>query len=107
MEVHHELGCGFLEAIYQEAPEIAFLEENIPFEREKVLDGFFRKQMLKKKYLADFICYGEIIIELKANENIANRDMAQVLNYLKATNKRLGLLINFGGMSLEYRRIIR
>ena len=107
MEVHKELGCGFLEAIYQEALEISFHDRNIPYEREKQLDVFFRNQLLKKKYLADFICYDEIIIELKANECIIPKDIAQVLNYLKASNKKLGLLINFGALGLQYKRIIR
>jgi len=106
MEVHRELGCGFLEPVYQEALSIVFREKQIPFIREKVLDIEFRGRVLDKKYVADFICFDEIIVELKATDGLADHDMAQVLNYLKATGKRLGLLVNFGQTKLQYKRVI-
>lgn len=106
MKVHAELGHGFLEAVYQEALAMLFDERHIPYEKEKILEIEFRGKYLKKKYIADFICYDEVIIELKAVSELNNNHFSQVLNYLKATNKKIGLLINFGAESLEYRRII-
>ena len=105
MKVHSELGSGFLEAVYQEALSIMFRNEKIPFEKEKLLEIEFLGQKLNKKYIADFICFDEIIIETKAVKELNNVHIAQVFNYLKATNKKLGLLINFGAESLEYKRI--
>ena len=106
MEVHNELGHGFLEPVYQEALSIVFQENNIPFIKEQVLDIHFKGRLLNKKYVADFICYDEIIVELKALETLAPEHTAQVLNYLKATGKKLGLLINFGTTKLQYKRVI-
>ncbi|MGD9992114.1 MAG: GxxExxY protein [Salinivirgaceae bacterium] len=106
MEVHNELGCGFLEAVYQEALEIVLQEKKIPFEREKVLDIEFRGSLLVKKYIADFICFNEVIVELKAADGLTDIDLAQVLNYLKATKKKIGLLVNFGATKLQYKRVI-
>ncbi len=107
MEVHSELGSGFLEAVYQEALSIVFDENKIPYEREKTLNILFKKRILKKHYSADFYCYNKIIVELKAVNNLTNNDLSQVLNYLKATNQKIGLLINFGTERLEYKRVIR
>ena len=106
MDVHNELGCGFLEPVYQEALSLVFYENKIPFVKEKVLDIEFRGRVLDKKYVADFICFNEVIVELKATDGLADHDIAQVLNYLKATGKKLGLLINFGTTKLQYRRVI-
>lgn len=106
MEVHNELGHGFLEAVYQEAMSIVFFERSIPFTKEHVLDIYFKGRLLEKKYVADFFCYNEVIVELKAADGLGDHDIAQVLNYLKATGKKIGLLINFGNPRLEYRRII-
>jgi len=106
MEVHNELGHGFLEAVYQEALEIVFIEKGLPYQREKLLDIKFRRAFLKKKYVADFICYDNIIVELKAAEALTNDDLAQAINYLKATGNNLALLINFGCKKLEYKRVI-
>ncbi|MEN8120230.1 MAG: GxxExxY protein [Bacteroidota bacterium] len=107
MEVHSELGPGFLEAVYQEALSIVFNEKEIPYEQEKKLKILFRGKTLKKKYSADFFCYDKIIVELKAANKLNNNDLSQVLNYLKATNQEIGLLINFGAEQLEYKRVIR
>ena len=106
MELHNELGCGFLEAVYQEALAIVFEENRIPYQQEKVLDIVFRDRILKKKYVADYICYNDVLIELKATDGLHPEHTSQVLNYLKATGKRIGLLINFGTTKLQYKRII-
>jgi GxxExxY protein len=106
MEVHNELGCGFLEAVYQEALSLVFLEKNIPFDREKVLDINFKGKVLTKKYVADFVCFDKVVVELKATEGICDQNIAQVLNALKATKLKIGLLINFGTAKLQYKRII-
>lgn len=82
------------------------IDKGIPYQREKVLDIYFKGQLLQKKYVADFICYDEVIVELKALSGLTENDLAQVLNYLKATGKKIGLLINFGTNSLQYKRII-
>jgi GxxExxY protein len=107
MEVHKELGAGFLEAVYQEALEKELAIQNIPFKREAILPIYYKNILLQKVYIADFICYDKIIVELKALSALNTEHMAQLLNYLKATDLKLGLLINFGKSSLEYKRIIR
>ncbi|RME04000.1 MAG: GxxExxY protein [Bacteroidetes bacterium] len=107
MEVHRHLGCGFLEAVYQEAMEIEYQKQGIPYYREKVLEIQYKGIPLQKTYIADFVCYDKIIVELKALNSLSSEHLAQVLNYLKATGYRLGLLINFGAESLQYKRIIR
>ena len=106
-EVHKELGAGFLEAIYQEALECEFLERGIPYKKEVKLKVNYKGKSLKKEYFADFICYDKIIIELKALDELAGPHESQVINYLKATNLELGLLINFGQSSLKYKRLVR
>ncbi len=107
MEVHSGLGSGFLEAVYQEALVIEFEKRGIPFEREAKVEITYKGQLLKKYYEADFICYNKIIVETKALEELIGKHEAQVLNYLKATGLKLGLLINFGTESLDYRRLVR
>jgi len=107
MEVHKELGCGFLEAVYQEALSLVLLEKGIPFAREKVLDVVFREKVLNKKYIADFVCFDKVVVELKATEGLCDQNIAQVLNALKATKLKIGLLVNFGTTRLQYKRIIR
>jgi len=107
MEVHSELGCGFLEAVYQEALELEFQFRKIPYRREAKLDIYYKDILLKKYYEADFICYDKIIVELKALSGLTSEHESQLLNYLKATNLRVGLLINFGKQSLEYKRMVK
>ena len=107
IEVHNELGCGFLEAVYQEALEIELQKRKIPYKREALINIKYKGHKLQKEYFADFICYGNIIVELKALNKIEDLHKSQVINYLKATNMKLGLLINFGGEQLEYKRLIR
>jgi len=105
--VHRELGTGFLEAVYQEALEIELQDRHIPFESQKLLTIFYKGLLLRKEYIADLVCYGSIIVELKALDQLSGREEAQILNYLKATGFRVGLLINFGsGTKLEWKRFV-
>ena len=106
MEVFNELGSGFLEPIYQEALEVALLDAGIPFVREKELTVFFRGKPLKKKYYADFVIGEEVILELKAVQRILPEHKAQLMNYLKATKKPLGFIINFHGDKLTWDRVV-
>ena len=106
MEVHRQLGCGFLEPVYQEALAIEFARQDIPFCREVKLQLAYKGQALDTKYSADFICYGSVIIELKALSRMGGTEEAQVISYLKATGHEVGLLINFGNRSLEHRRFV-
>ena len=106
MSVHTELGMGFLEAVYGDALAIELERRHIPFEREKSIHIMYKGQKLNHYYVADFLCYGDIIVELKAVEQIQSVHMAQVLNYLSATGFKLALLINFGEKSLKYKRIV-
>ena len=107
MEVHNVLGNGFLEAVYQEALEIEFKKRGIPFKREQKLEIIYKDITLQKTYDADFVCYDKIIVETKATSHLTGSDEAQVINYLKATGFKLGILINFGAPSLEYKRLVR
>ena len=105
MEVHNELGNGFLEAVYQEALEREFILQGIEYEREKLLPVIYKGQTLNKEYYADFLCFNEIIVELKAVSTLSKSHKAQVINYLKASGKEIGLLVNFGETSLKWERI--
>ena len=108
IEVHKELGPGFLEPVYQEAMEIELSELKIPFEALKKLFIRYKSHQLKKEYETDLICYENIIVEIKALDRLSGKEEAQVLNYLKATGFRVGLLINFGSVGkLEWKRFIR
>jgi len=106
MAVHRELGTGFLEAVYQEALEEEFNIRNIPYVREEQLLINYKGKMLNKKYQADFICYDNIIVEIKAILALQGIHKSQLINYLKVTNLNLGILVNFGQQSLESRRVI-
>ncbi len=100
-EVYKRLGCGFLEKVYQEALEQEFKFRNIPYEREKEFKIKYRDSFLHQTYIADFVCYGKIIIELKAVEEILGIHKAQVINYLNISNMKIGILVNFN----SYERI--
>jgi GxxExxY protein len=104
--VHSELGCGFLEAVYQEALAIELKLRGIPFEQEKKLLIEYKGITLNKFYVADFVCYGKIIVETKALSALTSEHEAQLLNYLKATGLSIGLLANFGEKSLKFKRMI-
>jgi len=106
MAVHQELGGGFLEAVYQEALEREFLFRNIAYKREIPITIYYKNEPLNKSYIADFICFGEIIVELKALSALTAEHQAQVLNYLAASRLKLGLILNFGKSNLEYKRMI-
>ena len=106
MAVHRELGCGFLEAVYQEALEEEFKLRSIPYVREQLLTITYKGKLLSKKYQADFICYKNIIVELKALSELNTTHQSQLINYLKVTNIKLGLLVNFGRRSLETKRVV-
>ena len=106
MNVHRELGNGFQESIYQEALEIELKLQRIPYQKEKELNVFYRGIELQKKFYADFVCFNKIIVEIKALSQLVSEHDAQVLNYLKATDFKLGVLINFGVPALEYKRIV-
>ncbi len=95
-EVYREMGCGFLEAVYQECLEREFIIQNIPFYSQKDLALHDKGERLSQSYRPDFICFDQIIVEIKAVKDLANEHRAQVHNYLKATSLRLGLLVNFG-----------
>jgi GxxExxY protein len=106
MEVHRELGCGFLEAVYQEALEIELGEPGVPFRRQAELPIRYKGRGLKKTYCADLITHDTVVVELKALAKLSGAEEAQVINYLKATGLGVGLLLNFGACSLEYRRFV-
>ena len=105
--VHQELGYGFLEAVYQEALEKEFQIRNIQYKREMPLQIYYKNEPLEKCYIADFVCFDKIIVELKALSAITSEHIGQVMNYLTATKLKLGLIINFGKKSLEHKRIIK
>ena len=106
METHRVLGSGFLEAVYQEALEKEFTLRCIPYDREFQLRIKYKDFLLEKEYVADFICYDKIILELKALSSINTEHEAQVINYLKASEYKLGLLVNFGSLKLQYKRLV-
>jgi GxxExxY protein len=106
MAVHQELGHGFLEAVYQEALEKEFHLRAIPFAREKPITIYYKNSPLKKGYIADFLCYEKIIIELKALTAIAGEHKSQIINYRAASGLSLGIIINFGKPRLEHIRVV-
>ena len=105
MEVHRILGTGFVESVYEESLAIEFDLRKIPYERQKPIDVLY-KDRLAKQFVCDFIVYDKIIVELKAIRKISDIEQTQVLNYLKATELNLGLLLSFGNSSLEVKRLI-
>ena len=106
IEVHKELGCGFLEAVYQEALGREFTSQGIPFKSQPVVQIIYKGRPLNKTYQPDFVCYEEVILEIKAISNLSGIEEAQLINYLKATGLKVGLLINFGAKSLEHKRLV-
>ena len=106
LEVHKELGCGFLEAVYQEALGREFAIQDIPFKAQPVVQIFYKGNPMDKTYQPDFVCYDEVIIEIKAISALTGLEEAQLINYLKASGLKVGLLINFGAKSLEQKRFV-
>ena len=107
IEVHRELGPGFLDEVYQESMDLELSSRSIPFDAQKRLRIKYKGHTLNKMYFADFLCYNEAIVEIKALGRLSGREHAQVLNYLKATGHSVGVLINFGSEGrLEWKRSI-
>ena len=106
MEVHRELGHGFLEIVYKDALEILFRQNNIPYEREKEYTIMFKGIILKHNFFADFVVFDKIILEVKSAAGLADDHVARTINYLKTSGNKLGLLVNFGRMKLEYKRLV-
>lgn len=106
LEVHKIIGCGFTEPLYQEALEQELSLRGIPFVREKNYHFTYKGKVLEKTFRPDFVCYDKVIVELKTVTEFTDEHYAQVYNYLKATGSELGILINFGKRSLEYKRIL-
>lgn len=104
MEVHRRIGPGFLELVYHEALEIEFAARKIPFASEVRIPIKYRDQTLKSFFQADFICFGQVIVEIKAVKELTNIEEAQTLNYLRVARLSVGLLINFGAPSLQRKR---
>lgn len=106
MEVHRVLGGGLLEAVYKEALEIEFRENNIPYEREKEFIIDYKNHKLTKRFYADFVVFDEVILEVKATKIIVDSNLAQTLNYLAITKNRLGIIANFSINSLQQKRLV-
>jgi GxxExxY protein len=104
MEVHRELGCGYLEPVYVEALEIELHARRIPYRREVSLPITYKGHLLKRFYRVDFICHDEVLVEVKALQSLGSIEEAQLINYLCAAKRARGLLLNFGTRSLQYKR---
>ena len=105
MEVHKILGAGFLENVYEEALAIEFDLRKIPYERQRIFNVLYKGRRAKQ-FICDFVVYDKVIVELKAIKEISNIEKSQIINYLKVTGMKLGLLLNFGSNSLEIKRLI-
>ncbi|NMB72731.1 MAG: GxxExxY protein [Bacteroidales bacterium] len=106
MEVHNNLGAGFLEIVYKDALEYEFKKAKIPFEREKMYEVNYKGIILPHKFFADFVVFDKIILEVKAISAISDEFIAQALNYLKVSGNQLALVVNFGELKLNYKRIV-
>jgi len=106
MEVHRQLGSRFLEPVYQSALEREFYSNSVPFIREKELQVLYKGLPLDVRYRADFVCFGDVLVELKALDRLSDRDDSQVINYLAVSQISRGLLLNFGASSLQFRRFV-
>lgn len=106
-EVYKEKGCGFLEAVFQECLEMELADRGLPFQAQPQLSLQYKGRSLKQKYQPDFVCFGKVILEIKAVSKLTDEHRAQLHNYLKATGLRVGLLVNFGHFPLvEHERIV-
>ena len=107
MEVYYRLGRGFLEPVYQEAMEIELKHRRIPFQAKKSISIRYREFLLNKKYEPDLVCFNQVIVELKAPDRLSRSEECQLLNYMRATSSRVGVLINFGSSPrLEWKRYV-
>jgi GxxExxY protein len=106
MEVHNNLGAGFLEIVYKDALEYEFNQAGILYTREKMYEVIYKGKILPHRFYADFVVEDKIILEVKANKQIANEFIAQTINYLKVSGNKVGVLINFGEASLNFNRIV-
>ena len=105
-EVHNNLGAGFLEIVYKDALEYEFRKAGIPYEREKEYTVNYKDIILPHKFYADFVVFDKIILEIKAVSGIADEFVAQAINYLKVSGNQLALIVNFGELQLNYKRIV-
>jgi GxxExxY protein len=106
MEVHRVLGAGYLEVFYKDALKIEFSSRAIPFDADVPCNAEYKGHPLRGTYKMDFVCFGEVVLEVKARSNTGPADHAQVISYLANSKLRIGLLLNFGGDRLDYRRFI-
>lgn len=106
MEVHNTLGAGFLEVVYKDALELEFFKSGIPFEREKEYIVNYKGTILPHHFIADFVVFDQIILEVKGVKSIAEEHIAQTLNYLKVSGNEIALLVNFGEIKLNYKRLL-
>ena len=105
-EVHNNLGAGFLEIVYKDALEYEFKRAGIPFQREVEYEVKYKDIILPHKFCADFVVFNKIILEIKAVNGIADEHIAQSINYLKVSSNKLALLVNFGELKLQYKRLV-
>ena len=106
MEVHNYLGFGFSEIVYKDALEIEFKNAKIDFERERKYEVKYKGIVVPHLFYADFIVFGKIILEIKGKKDIADADLAQAINYLKVSDNKLAIIVNFGEEKLNYKRIV-
>lgn len=106
IEAHKQLGSGFLEIVYKDALVHEFNFKGIRFEREKMYEIVYKSTILPHKFYADFVVFDQIILEIKAKEGIASEDMAQTINYLKCSNCKVGLILNFGKSKIDIKRVL-
>jgi GxxExxY protein len=106
MEVHRVLGCGFLELAYYEPFEIELAARHVPFQRDVELPIIYKGKRMRRTYRVDYICYDDVVVEIKALSMLGSIEEAQLINYIRVANKERGLLLNFGTRSLQYRRFV-
>lgn len=106
MEVHRQLGCGFLETVYQEALALELNNRDVPYSRELRFPVSYKRHPLSTRYRPDFVCFDSVIVEVKALSRLSSVEESQVINYLKVTGYHTGLLLNFGARSLQQRRFV-
>jgi GxxExxY protein len=106
LDVHKHLGHGFLEIVYKDALELEFRRQGIPYEREKEFDIRYKDVILSRRFYSDFLVFDQLIVEIKAADGLAPEHQAQLLNYLRASGHRVGIIFNFGRLKLEWKRMV-